>query len=66
VIDGVMRLFVLGENNDGGANARAVELCKARWRKADRRVRVITPAANHDDMNDALIATKARAQAVAS
>jgi putative DNA primase/helicase len=67
LIGGITTLYVLGENNDGGANARAVELCRTRWRKTDRRVRVIKPNQSHDDLNDALMTMKARTpQAVAS
>jgi hypothetical protein len=58
LINTVKKLIVLGENNDDGTNAHAIDLCRTRWRKAGRQVHVIKPSPQHDDMNDALIATK--------
>jgi len=60
LIKGISKLFILGENNDGGANQRAIELCRARWRKQDRKVAVIQPEQPFSDMNDALVATLSR------
>jgi putative DNA primase/helicase len=56
LINSIRKLFILGENNDGGANQRAIELCRARWRRCDRKVVVIQPCQPFNDMNDALIA----------
>jgi hypothetical protein len=63
LIDTVKKLIILGENNDDNTNARAIDLCRTRWRKAGRHVHVIKPSPQHDDMNDALVATKAQTQA---
>jgi hypothetical protein len=57
LIKGVGKLFICGENNDGGANQHAIELCRARWRRHGRKVAVIQPEQPLGDMNDALIAT---------
>jgi hypothetical protein len=57
LIDNVERIFILGENNDGGANKRAVTMCRTHWSKHGRKVVVIQPEQAFDDMNDALIAT---------
>ena len=63
LIDGVERLFVLTENDDGGAaNAIAVAELKMRWHKAGRRIISIIPHPHDSDMNDTLIAIKARIQ----
>jgi hypothetical protein len=57
LIKNISKLFILGENNDGGANQRAIELCRARWHRYDRKIAVLQPEQPFDDMNDALIAT---------
>jgi hypothetical protein len=57
LIKGIRKLFILGENNDGGANQRAIELCRTRWRKRGPKIAVIQPEQPFDDMNDALVAT---------
>jgi hypothetical protein len=62
LIDGIARLFVLTENNDDGRNALAVTTLRMRWHKAGRRIIPIIPHPRHDDMNDVLIAIKARIQ----
>ena len=56
LIKSIRKLFILGENNDGGANQRAIDLCRTRWRKADRKVAVIQPRQPFGDLNDALAA----------
>jgi hypothetical protein len=56
LIRDIKRLFILGENNDGGASQRAIELCRMRWHKQGRKVAVIQPRQPFNDMNDALIA----------
>jgi putative DNA primase/helicase len=63
LIDGVRKLFVLGENNDGDANKRAADLCRTRWRKDRRKVIVIQPRHPLSDMNDALMAEKTEKKA---
>jgi putative DNA primase/helicase len=57
ILDGIRTLIILGEHDE--ANARAVEICRTRWRKGDRRVRVAMPREGLSDMNDVLIAKKA-------
>jgi hypothetical protein len=57
LIDGIKKLFICGENNDGGANQRAVTACRMHWNKHGRKVAVIQPEQAFDDINDALIAT---------
>jgi hypothetical protein len=57
LIDNVKKLFILGENNDGGANARAIALCRTRSGKHGRKIAVIQPEQAFNDMNDALIET---------
>jgi putative DNA primase/helicase len=59
LIDDVKQLLILGEQ--GAASARAIKLCGTRWRKAGRRVRVIMPDTRFSDLNDVLIAEKAKA-----
>jgi putative DNA primase/helicase len=59
VLDGIKTLVILGEH-DEGANAHAIEICRTRWRKADRKVRVAMPKEGLSDMNDVLIAKKAQ------
>jgi putative DNA primase/helicase len=56
LIDGVRRVVILGET--GEASASAIKFCGKRWRRADRRVRVVMPTVG-SDLNDALIAQKA-------
>ena len=53
VLAGVGRLFLLGENDANGSNARAVEACAARWGAAGREVILIEPIGGKD-MNDVL------------
>jgi len=52
VLSGIDALTVLGETNDGGANARAVKEVAARWHLAEREVFVIEMLTG-DDLNDA-------------
>jgi putative DNA primase/helicase len=59
LIQGVKQLMILGERCT--ANARAIQICGTRWRKAGRRVRVIMPDDGFSDLNDVLIAEKAKA-----
>jgi len=53
VLDGIDRLILLGET--GQASADAVQFCARRWRKAGRRVRIVTPSIG-SDLNDELMA----------
>ncbi len=58
VIANVKWLLLLGER--GEASAKALRLCRKRWRRADRRVRVTVVMPNvGNDLND-VIAEKAR------
>jgi putative DNA primase/helicase len=59
LIDDVKQLLILGEQ--GAASARAIQICGTRWRKTGRRVRVIMPDTRFSDLNDVLIAEKAKA-----
>jgi putative DNA primase/helicase len=59
LIDDVKQILILGEQ--GAASACAIRLCGTRWRKAGRRVRVIMPDMRFSDLNDVLIAEKAKA-----
>ncbi|MDB5553201.1 MAG: hypothetical protein JWL86_3185, partial [Rhizobium sp.] len=45
-------ITVLGERNDGGANARALKECAGRWSAAGREVLSIMPRSG-DDFADA-------------
>jgi putative DNA primase/helicase len=56
LIDGLMRLTILGEV--GKASARAIKFCGTRWGRAGRCVRVVMPNDGLSDMNDALIAER--------
>jgi putative DNA primase/helicase len=59
ILDGIKQLVILGEADE--ASKRAVEICKMRWHgKARRRVRVVMPINGSSDLNDVLIAKKAR------
>ena len=51
VLGGIDALTILGEINDGGANARAVEEVAARWHEAGREVLLVEMLAG-DDLND--------------
>ena len=53
VLDGIDRLILLGENDR--ASAEAIQFCARRWRKAGRRVRIVTPEIG-SDLNDDLMA----------
>ena len=53
ILDGITRLTILGETDQ--ASADATEFCARRWRKAGRRVRIVTPEIG-SDLNDELIA----------
>jgi hypothetical protein len=55
-IDDVKRLVILGEA--GERSKQAIKMCGTRWRKADRRVRVVMPNEGFSDLNDALIAER--------
>jgi putative DNA primase/helicase len=56
VLRGIKKLFVFGEMNDGGANARAVQACADRWQEDSKaRIFVVKPLEGND-MNDALLA----------
>jgi putative DNA primase/helicase len=48
---GIKTLSILGEVNDGGANARAAQACAVRWQEADADIFVIEPLIGRD-MND--------------
>jgi hypothetical protein len=56
LVDGVRRLVILGEA--GEASAKAIAICGKRWRRADRRIRIVMPNNGLSDMNDALIAER--------
>jgi Toprim domain-containing protein len=58
VVEDVSQLVVLGEA--GPASAQAIRFCGKRWRKADRRVRVVMPTAGLSDLNDVLIVERTR------
>jgi hypothetical protein len=53
VLPGIPVLRIISEN-DQGSSAAAIELCGPRWQAAGRRVRIIKPALNFKDLNDAL------------
>jgi putative DNA primase/helicase len=53
VLDGVRQLIIFGET--GKASAEAIRLAGRRWRRAARRVRIVTPAVG-SDLNDVLMA----------
>jgi putative DNA primase/helicase len=55
LLDGISKLMILGENDD--ANARAVAICRKRWRDAGRRAPVTRPCPEFNDFNDVLAAT---------
>jgi putative DNA primase/helicase len=59
IIESIKQLMILGER--GSASARVIQICGTRWRKAGRRVRVIMPDTCFSDLNDVLIAEKAKA-----
>jgi hypothetical protein len=53
LLDGVKRLSILAEND--GASRNAVRFCISRWRKAWRKVNVVTPDPGMSDLNDELM-----------
>jgi hypothetical protein len=57
LLDGVKRLSILAEND--GASRNAVRLCISRWRKAWRKVNVVSPDDGCGDLNDELMRAKA-------
>jgi putative DNA primase/helicase len=59
VLDGIKRLSILAEND--GASRNAVRLCISRWRRAWRKINVISPDDGCGDLNDELM--KARGHA---
>jgi hypothetical protein len=52
VLPGISLLRIIGENDQ--ASADAIEQCGPRWQAAGRRVRIIKPALDCKDLNDAL------------
>jgi hypothetical protein len=57
VLDGVKRLVILTENDRASRNA--ARFCISRWRKAWRKVNVVTPDPGCGDLNDELMRAKA-------
>lgn len=53
VLGGIETISVLGENGDGGANARAAQVCADRWLEAGREAFFVAPLSGND-MNDVL------------
>jgi putative DNA primase/helicase len=51
VLPNIRTLSILGEVNDGGANARAAQACAIRWQEADADILVIEPLIG-GDLND--------------
>jgi hypothetical protein len=51
VLSGIEAITVLGEINDGGANHRAAQACKARWIEARREAFLVEPLSG-DDLNN--------------
>ena len=51
VLPDIRTLSILGEVNDGGANARAAQACAIRWQEADADILVIEPLIG-GDLND--------------
>jgi putative DNA primase/helicase len=58
VFDAIECLTILAENDERGANARAVEVCAARWHAAGREVLISQPIGGKD-LNDAVRARSA-------
>jgi hypothetical protein len=52
VLHGIPVLRIVGENDQPSADA--IELCGPRWQAAGCRVRIIKPALDCKDLNDAL------------
>jgi hypothetical protein len=48
VLGGIEALTVLGETDDGGANARAAQACADRWIAAGREVFLVEPLIGDD------------------
>jgi putative DNA primase/helicase len=59
VLAGIDALALLAETDDGGANARAVDVCGQRWHDAKREVIVVWPKVGND-INDAFREVVAR------
>lgn len=58
VINGVKTLIIIGET--GRASFEAIELCKPRWQSAGRILKVVLPDTPYSDLNDELIANRAK------
>jgi putative DNA primase/helicase len=61
LLAGVTTLRIIGENDS--ASEKALMTCGRRWRRDNRRVRVIRPPAGSKDINDAIIAEAHHARA---
>jgi hypothetical protein len=53
ILPGIRTLRILGEAGD--ESRQAIEICGARWRQANRRVRAIWPNVGAKDLNDTLM-----------